>query len=181
MSAAFDTTTLLIAIAPAERVNTSVGGVIIPDAKARVDHLIATLEKSKQRLIIPVPALAEALVSVDPTVGGRFVERMSKTSSVFLAPFDVLEAMEASAMAAEALRGGDKRGGATGDYQKVKVDRQIVAIAKFHGASVIYSNDKDVRTLGKREGITVIGVEELPLPAKLVQPPLLERMNGDDK
>lgn len=179
MSAAFDTTTLLVAIAPAEKVNTSIGGVVIPDAKARVDHLLATMERLKQRLIIPVPALAEALVSVDPAVGGRFVERMSKTSSVLLAPFDVLEAMEAAAMASEALRSGDKRGGATGDYQKIKVDRQIVAIAKFHGATIIYSNDKDVQTLGKREGISVIGIEDLPLPAKPVEPPLLERMKND--
>lgn len=113
---------------------------------------------------------------MEPEVAAKFIERMSRTSSILLAPFDILEALEAAAMAREALAAGDKRGGATGEYQKVKVDRQIVAIAKFHGAAIIYSNDADVRTLAHATGISVIGVEELPLPAQPNEPELLKRM-----
>ena len=145
-------------------------------AKARIDHLLATLQKTKTTLIIPTPALAEALVRLDPQVAARFIERVNRTSAVKLAPFDVLEALEAAAMASEALTSGDKRGGAKGDYQKVKVDRQIVAIAKFHGASTIYSNDSDIRVLAHAHGISVIGVEELPLPPRPDEPELLKRM-----
>lgn len=180
MTVAFDTTTLLVAIAPQEKVKTSVKGVIIPDAKQRVDHLVAELTRSKSKLIIPVPALSEALVSVSPEVGQKFIERMSRTSSVLLAPFDVIEGLEAAAMAAEAIGLGNKRGGATGDWQKVKVDRQIVAIAKVHNVSTIYSNDDDIRVLATREGITVTGVEELPLPVGPITPELLKRMTADE-
>jgi predicted nucleic acid-binding protein len=179
LTAAFDTSALLVAIAPADKVQTSVKGVLVTDAKARIDHLIATMQTAKSRLIIPTPALAEAIVQVDPAVAARFVDRMSKTSSVLLAPFDVLEALEAAAMAKEDLASGDKRGGAKGEYQKVKVDRQIVAIAKFHGAAVIYSNDSDVRTLANAQGIRVVGVEDLPLPARPDEPELLKRMTPD--
>lgn len=177
MTVAFDTTALLVAVAPPDQVQTCVRGLVVPDAKARIDHLLRTMQKAKTTLIIPTPALAEALVRLDPLVGARFIERVSKTSSVKLAPFDVLEAMEAAAMASEDLATGDKRGGAKGDYQKVKVDRQIVAIAKFHGASTIYSNDADIRALARRHGIDVVGVEELPLPAAPDEPELLKRMH----
>jgi hypothetical protein len=46
----------------------------------------------------------------------------------------------------------------------VKYDRQIVAVAKVCGATTIYSDDKDVRTLAKTVKIEVIGLADLPLP-----------------
>ena len=58
--------------------------------------------------------------------------------------------------------------GATGPWAKVKYDRQIVAIAKVSGATAIYSDD-DVRTLGGRHGIPVLGLADLPLPAGAAQ------------
>jgi hypothetical protein len=63
-----------------------------------------------------------------------------------------------------ALGTGDKRGGASGDWQKVKVDRHIVAIAKVNGVRVIYSNDGDVATLGKSAGIQVVGMRSSRYP-----------------
>jgi hypothetical protein len=67
------------------------------------------------------------------------------------------------------------------------VDRQIVAIAKVYRARVIYSNDGDMATIARSAGLHVIGIEELPLPAKpKIAPllPLLQRMqdlaSGDE-
>jgi hypothetical protein len=54
-------------------------------------------------------------------------------------------------------------------WAKVKFDRQIVAIAKVVGATVIYSDDKDVATLAKKQGIETIGVADLPLPKEDAQ------------
>ena len=59
---------------------------------------------------------------------------------------------------------GDKKSGTSERWQVVKVDRQFVAIAKVHGVTIIYSDDKDVRTLAAIEGITVKGVGDLPTP-----------------
>ena len=51
----------------------------------------------------------------------------------------------------------------------MKYDRQIVAVAKVCGATTIYSDDKDVRTLAKTVKIEVIGVADLPLPPEKAQ------------
>ena len=47
---------------------------------------------------------------------------------------------------------------------KVKVDRQIVAIAKVHEVDELYSDDEDVRRIGESVGVRVKGVADLPLP-----------------
>src|SRR5260221_1076705 len=164
----FDTTTLLVALAPPERVPVHVGGRLIPDARERVDHLIATLDQAKTKIIIPTPALSEALVMAGKTAE-ELVQRLIKAAAFQIVPFDTPAALEAAVMTQTGLGRGDKRGGATGDWKKVKVDRQIVAIAKVHGARVIYSNDGDVAVLGKSAGIQVIGIEELPPPAPKVR------------
>jgi hypothetical protein len=40
-------------------------------------------------------------------------------------------------------------------WAKVKFDRQIVAIAKVEKASMVYSDDEDVRKLAAAEGIPI--------------------------
>jgi predicted nucleic acid-binding protein len=173
----FDTTTLLVALAPPNRAPVVVDGKQIVDARERVDHLIATLDQAKTKIIIPTPALSEALVSMGKSAEA-VVRKLDKAAAFKVAPFDTPSALEAALMTQSAKTAGDKRGGATGDWQKVKVDRQIVAIAKVYGAQVIYSNDRDIAVLGPSAGLQVIGIEQLPPPPKPTQPlpPLLQRI-----
>lgn len=183
MIVVFDTTTLLIAIAPPEKVRVEVGGVLIIDARKRVDHLIATLDSQKAKVLIPTPALSEALSQLDPIVAEKIVRRMDVLSVFRIEAFDTPAALEASSMTFHAKKAGDKKGGAKGTWQKVKVDRQIVAIAKVHGAEIIYSNDSDIKALAQGVGLKVVGIEELPLPPaprSAPLPPLLERMERPD-
>jgi len=56
-------------------------------------------------------------------------------------------------------------------WAKVKFDRQIVAIAKVTGASIIYSDDEDVAKLAQPVGIEVIALNALPEPPT---PPQIE-------
>jgi len=49
-------------------------------------------------------------------------------------------------------------------WAKVKFDIQIVAIAKAEGASVIYSDDRDVENYAKRFNIRVVRICDLPAP-----------------
>lgn len=46
----------------------------------------------------------------------------------------------------------------------MKFDRQIVAIAKVSGAKTIYSTDKEVLSLPKKEGLQAVSLDELPMP-----------------
>lgn len=55
-----------------------------------------------------------------------------------------------------------KKGGAdSAPWQKVKFDRQIVAIAKVHGVATIYSDDLDIKKHGRDCGLQVLGSEDL--------------------
>ena len=59
---------------------------------------------------------------------------------------------------------GDKRYGGHSTLQKIKVDEQIVAIAKTHFAALIVSNDGDVKKLSDAANIVIKGLEDLDLP-----------------
>lgn len=72
--------------------------------------------------------------------------------------------MELAAITHEALKGGDLRAGTTTTRAKLKFDRQIIAIARVQGQTVIYSDDEDIAKLADPLGLEVIPVNELPLP-----------------
>jgi hypothetical protein len=57
-----------------------------------------------------------------------------------------------------------KKALSAGPWDKVKYDRQIVAIAKVAEATAIYSDDKGIRSIAKSVDIPVISFAELPLP-----------------
>jgi hypothetical protein len=57
---------------------------------------------------------------------------------------------------------GDKKDGSDEPWQKIKVDRQVVAIGKVHGAMLAVSQDKGVRTAALRSGMQACTIEELP-------------------
>ena len=73
-------------------------------------------------------------------------------------------------MTRAAIASGGKKGESSkASWAKVKYDRQIVAIAKVAQATAIYSDDDDVKSIGKSVGIPVISFAELPLPPEAAQ------------
>ncbi len=82
---------------------------------------------------------------------------------------------------ARALASGDKREGSQADWTKVKFDRQIVAIAMVANASLIISDDDHVAAIGERWGIVVKSIEDLPIPAELIPPPLFKKLEEEDE
>jgi hypothetical protein len=67
-------------------------------------------------------------------------------------------------MTSAAIKAGDKLGGVTAGWQKVKFDRQIIAIARVQGANRIYSHDPDLKTLVGAAGPQVLALDDLPDP-----------------
>jgi hypothetical protein len=49
---------------------------------------------------------------------------------------------------------------------KVTLDRQIVAVAKVHGATAMYSDDKDVRSFSEECVMEAYGFADLKLSPK---------------
>jgi hypothetical protein len=94
--------------------------------RGKLDFLIARLQKSKTKILIPTPALSEFYVKADPDVWAAFKCR----SAFIVVPFDENAAIECSISIASAVYSGNKKGvQADTSWQKVKFDHQIVAIA----------------------------------------------------
>jgi len=150
--------------------NPTVANVVHPTTKKPVDRVgdrvrfyLTEMSRTRTRVIVPTPALSEFLVLAG-SEGSDYLTRIEESFAFRVAGFDAQAAVEAAANLLSAIGAGDKKGGATGAWQKIKVDRQIIAIAKVTGCVAIHSNDKDIRKLAKEVGIPVVHVSELPLP-----------------
>lgn len=131
--------------------------------KTKLLHLLSLLDKKKGKAILPAPAIGEYLVLADQA-GLAIVESLQKHAYVQVANFDLACAFECALLDAAAIGRGDKKDGAETSWQKVKYDRQIVAIAKRNGAKLIISNDNGVRANASRIGLKALSIDELSLP-----------------
>jgi predicted nucleic acid-binding protein len=166
---ALDATMLLLMLRPGTPVPAGPGGVPIDRPKDRIDHLVNELDKANTKLIIPTPALSEALVSAGAEASQKIVDELTKWSVFQIAPFDTRAAIEVAAMTRAARGKGRKRGASNAPWAKIKYDRQIVAIAKVAGATTIYSDDSDIRAIAAEAKIAVKGLADLPLPPQSAQ------------
>jgi predicted nucleic acid-binding protein len=137
----------------------------------RIAYLVQRLEKARDKIIIPAPALSEVLVRADPLHAQRLVERLSALSVFRIEAFDERAAIEVAIMTRNSADKGLKpsRRDNQSTYAKLKYDRQIVAIALVAGASAIYSDDGDIRAIAKRANVPVIGLADLELPPEDAQ------------
>lgn len=128
--------------------------------KERIQFLISSLDASNTIIGVPTPALAEIMVRAG-TAGPEYLKQLRRANFVLL-PFDTKAAIEAAHLifAIKKQTSGQK----LETWAKVKFDIQIIAIAKAEAAHIIYSDDKGIEANGKRLGITVIRICDLPLP-----------------
>jgi predicted nucleic acid-binding protein len=151
----------------------STTGEAVTHCKERMELLVQTLHKSKQTIIIPSPVLAEVL-TVSGKAGLKYVAILQKAAVFRLESFDTRAAIELAEMSRVILASGDKKAGIEAPWQKIKTDRQIVAIARVAGAKTLYTNDGSLKSTAESVGLKVIGVEELPVPQEDGQGDLLE-------
>lgn len=134
-------------------------------AKDRIEHLLETLRNDGETAIVPAPVLSEFLVFAGKDAPD-YLLKIRESSTLRIEPFDERAAIELADLEISARAKGNKRG--SGDpkeeWQKVKFDRQIVAIAKVHRVSILYSDDPDVAMHGKDAGVKVLALADLPLP-----------------
>lgn len=147
----------------------------------RVDFLIAELSRQKTRIVVPTPVLSEVLVRTGPA-GVQILETISSSSAFSIVPFDQRAAVEVALLTRDAMAANEKRDGLDGTWAKIKYDRQIIAIAKVSGAKVIYSDDRNIKSVGEKNGLTVISCADLPLPPTEAQSSLpFEAPRPDDQ
>ena len=133
------------------------------DDRARIDHFIERAEKAKSKIVFPMPAIAEFLVRAD-LAGVEFLNRLDKKTFLVMADFNRAAAFELSQIDRAALNLGDKKDETDAPWQKIKVDRQIVAIGKSLGATLVISDDGSVRNNALRVGMQGMTIQELELP-----------------
>jgi hypothetical protein len=86
----------------------------------------------------------------------RFVE---------VVPFDLAAAYECSLLDRAAINGSkDRKDGVDESWQKIKIDRQIVATAKTKRCGLMVSQDVSVAANCVRVNIDVMNIDDLPLP-----------------
>ncbi|MBI5092938.1 MAG: hypothetical protein HZB26_10915 [Candidatus Hydrogenedentes bacterium] len=136
-------------------------GQPVERAKEKIEHLIYTLEKARDKILIPAPALSEILCLCGHEMD-EVVDVLLRNYGFEIAPFDIMAAIEAAIITGRAKSRGSKKGASNETWAKVKFDRQIIAITKTRRAETIYSNDTTLKKSAERENIRTVSVWELP-------------------
>lgn len=138
-------------------------GLPIAAARERVEGLVADLQHARELIIMPTPVMAE-LLTVSGPEGIQYFDTITKSKAFDVGDFDARAALEVSFMNNEALAAGDKKARIDAPWQKIKVDRQIIAICRVRGVDVLYTDDENLAATAKRAGLRTIGLHELPIP-----------------
>lgn len=165
----FDATALLLLFAPKAATPRDSKGVPIKYAKQRIDGEVAALAKAKTKIIVPTPALSEALVRAGEAAATEYLKLISRSARFRIEAFDERAALEVALMTKKAIDAGGKKGGSDETWAKIKYDRQIVAIAKVVGAQVIYTDDRNLRTFAFAQGLRAVSIGDLQVPPKDAQ------------
>lgn len=161
--AVFDSTVLLYLLEPDARApHDPATGAPVTDARQRIEHLIETLERKNEVVVIPTPVLSEVLVRADGA-GPEYLKILNDSRRFRIAPFDQRAAVELAAITRAAIDAGDLRAGSDATRTKLKFDRQILAIARVQNQSVIYSDDGDIARHAKAFELKAISIRELSL------------------
>jgi predicted nucleic acid-binding protein len=161
---AIDNTTLALLLHPtAKPPKDPKTGQPLPKSRERIEQLIADLDAEDERMLIPTPVLCEFLILAGKD-GPQYLEKIQASKTLLLKPFDERSAIELAAMELSARGRGGKRAGSESPYQKVKFDRQIVAIAVVNKAHTIYSDDQDLGKFASSVGLKVVCTWNLPVP-----------------
>lgn len=147
----------------------------IERAKDRVDYLISCLAERHEKILIPTPVLSEILV-VSGSSGVGYLNILRKSSEFEIANFDIRAAIELAEITKAALATGDKKSGIDAPWQLIKIDRQIVSIAKTAGAARIYTSDGPLSAFARRAGIEAVLLQDLPLPPENPQYSILDAL-----
>ena len=173
----FDNTALCLLLHPeAEVPNDPTTDAPIERAQDRMRFLMERLREEGTRIVIPAPVLGEFLTFADP----QYLAEITQNMWFEVKPFDLRAAIESAvALRRSIANGAGKRLGLSDTWQKIKVDRQLVAIAKANEAGPIYTGDSAVITLATESGVQAIHVAQLPLPPEPEpQLPFTETLTG---
>ena len=130
--------------------------------RKRADYLLASIQKEKGKIIVPTPAVAEILTIIGPEAQAYF-DIVAQNRLFEVAAFDSIAAIELALLNRDVFASADRKNNQEA-YQKIKIDRQILAVLKSRGATEIYTDDGGLSNRARMCGITPVGIADLPLP-----------------
>lgn len=177
MIAAIDNTFLTLLLNPAAKPRPNpVTKIPTTHCRERIQGLVDTIDKRGGRLLVPSPCLAEVLAS-DKAMDA-YITDLQSYAVIEIADFNARAAYELGNIIRNAKLTGDKRSGEEGNWQHVKMDRQIVAIAKVHNVDVFFTDDQRQRNFAEAAGLKVLSTWDLDLPPKFAQMDMLNYENN---
>ena len=163
----FDCTTLSILLNPNAGIPldpTTQRPVVM--ARRRVELLVETLWKARQKIIIPTPVTAELLTAIGPDAQ-QYMDIIGRSRLFEVASFDPKCAIELACLNRDVFAAHDPKG--IEPYQKVKIDRQIIAIFKAAGVEQVYTDDVGMAKRARLCEMIPVSVAELALPPEQSQ------------
>jgi predicted nucleic acid-binding protein len=163
MPVAFDSTMLSTLLNPNSGVpDDPATGKPLEWPKERVEGLINELSKAKKKIVIPAPVAAEILTVIGPT-NTDYLSIINRSKVFEVVPLDAKAAVELAFLNRDVFGARDRKSKAQ-PFQKVKVDRQILAICKVAGCDTLYTDDKSLIGCAKLCGIATVRLCDLPIP-----------------
>lgn len=131
----------------------------------KLAYLVTTLSKRRATILIPSPVLTEVLCCAGSAAPA--ITQQLQQAPFQIAPFDIRAAIDCADLLAlhyakqSSARKSSGAAAKPGARDKVKFDRQVIAIAKSRSADVLYSDDEDIEKEGRRVGLKVSRTWEL--------------------
>jgi len=157
---AIDATTLSIMLNPKSRIPVDL-------ARERINGFIAKAEKDRRKLIIPTPATAELLTAIGPT-SADYLRVINRKAVFEVKSFDEVAAMELAFLNRDVFGELDRKNKLE-PWQKIKVDRQIIAIAKVADCEQILTEDDALANRARLCDIEAVRLADLPIPESAKQ------------
>ena len=141
MAVGFDSTMLSLLLNPDTQIPADPStGLPVDLAKERVEFLVASIQKQRQKIVVPTPVVAEILTLLGPT-SAKYLQIINKSVVFEVRPFDEIAAIELSFLNRDVFATQDTKNKLE-PYQKIKIDRQILAVCRVAKCNVLYTDDK---------------------------------------
>lgn len=124
-------------------------GDAIPRFKDRVSHLVEELDRTGELIVIPTPVLSEYLEGAG-VAGPQRLEEIQNEAAFSIADFDTRAAVEQARLSQEYNESLPRN--SPEPRQKVKFDRQIIAVARVCAETLLFSGDKGLKGFARKCG-----------------------------
>lgn len=130
--------------------------------RERILGFISQAEKERRKLVIPTPAVPELLTAISPT-SADYIRVVNRKTVFEVRSFDEVAAIELAFLNRDVFSSLDEKNGLE-PWQKMKVDRQIIAIAKVADCEKILTEDDGLGNRARLCEIEPIKLIDIPIP-----------------